>query len=262
MAATVASGNLDPERRPAARALVAMAIASLTVAWLLVSKLANNNDLGWRAVLAGVVVLIVFAAVGLSAWLAAPRRLAATAAIAVLLVGLFEGGQLIQENFTGRVGSFSKVFASTPAMWEAVRKHSAPDDRVGNNPLFLQDATPWPVNLSWALLSNRRSCFAGRELTLVYARLSRARHEEINVQFIRVFKGDGSADDIRDLAVQFECRVVVVTAQDGAWSRDPFAASPYYRLVESKADAWRIYKGGAVGLAQSPHAAAVIAAEH
>ena len=163
MAATVASRNLDPERRrPAARALAAMAIASLTVAWLLVSKMANNNDLGWRAVLAGVVVLIVFAAVGLSAWLAAPRRLAAAAAIAVLLVGLFEGGQLIQENFTGRVGSFSKVFASTPAMWEAVRKHSAPDDRVGNNPLFLQDATPWPVNLSWALLSNRRSCFAGR----------------------------------------------------------------------------------------------------
>ena len=101
----------------------------------------------------------------------------------------------------------------------------------------------------------------GPELTLVYARFSHARHEEIDAQFIRVFKGDGSADDIRDLAVQFGCRVVVVTAQDGAWTRDPFAASPYYRLVESKADAWRIYKGGAVGLAQSPHAAAVIAAE-
>jgi hypothetical protein len=208
-----------------------------------------------------VVVLIVFAAVGLSAWLAAPRRVAATAAIAVLLLGLFEGGQLIQENFTGRVGAFSKVFASTPAMWESVRKHSAPDDRVGNNPLFLQDATPWPVNLSWALLSNRRSCFAGRELTLVYARFSHARQEEIDAQFIRVFNGGGSADDIRDLAVQFGCRVVVVTAQDGAWTRDPFAASPYYRLVESKADAWRIYKGAAVGLAQFPHAAAVNAAE-
>ena len=251
MAATVASQNLDPEKKPAARALAVMAIASLAVAWLLVSKVANNNDLGWRAVLVGVVVLIVFAAVGLSAWLAAPRRIAATAAIAVLLLGLFEGGQLIQENFTGRVGSFSNVFASTPAMWESVRKHSAPDDRVGNNPLFLQDATPWPVNLSWALLSNRRSCFAGRELTLVYARFSHARQEEIDAQFIRVFNGGGSADDIRDLAVQFGCRVVVVTAQDGAWTRDPFAASPYYRLVESKADAWRIYKGAAVGLADA-----------
>jgi hypothetical protein len=206
-------------------------------------------------------VLIVFAAVGLSTWLAAPRRVAATAAIAVLLVGFFEGGQLIQENFTGRVGSFSKVFASTPAMWEAVRRHSAPDDRVGNNPLFLQDATPWPVNLSWALLSNRRSCFAGRELTLVYARVSHTRQEEIDAQFIRVFRGDGAADDVRDLAVQFDCRLVVVTAQDGAWTRDPFAASPYYRLVESKADEWRIYKGGAVGLAQSPNVEGIIAAK-
>jgi hypothetical protein len=261
IAATVASGNLDPERRSAARALAVMAIASLIVAWLLVSKLADNNDLGWRAALAGVVVLIVFAAVGLSAWLGAPRRIAATAAIAVLLVALFEGGQLIHENFTGRVGSFSKVFASTPALWEAVRKHSAPDERVGNNPLFLRDATPWPANLSWALLSDRRSCFAGRELTLVDARFPRTRREELDAQFIRVFKGDGSADDIRDLAVQFGCRVVVVTAQDGAWARDPFAGSPYYHLVESKAGAWRIYKGGAVGLAQSPNAPGIIAAE-
>ncbi len=251
MAATVGARNLDPERAPAARALAAMAIVSLAVAWLLASTMANNNDLAWRAALAGAVVLIVFAAVGLSAWLAAPSRLAAAAAIAMLLAGLFEGGQLIHENFTGRTGAFSKVFASTQEMWEAMRRHSDPEDRIGNNPLFLQDATPWPVNLSWALLSDRRSCFAGRELALVFARPSRARHAEIDAQFIRVFKGEGSADDIRDLAVQYGCRLVVVTAQDGAWTRDPFVASPYYRLVDSKADAWRIYKGSAVSIAQS-----------
>jgi hypothetical protein len=228
-----------------------MAIVSLAVAWLLASTMANNNDLAWRAALAGAVVLTVFAAVGLSAWLAAPSRLAAAAAIAMLLAGLFEGGQLIHENFTGRTGAFSKVFASTQEMWEAMRRHSDPEDRIGNNPLFLQDATPWPVNLSWALLSDRRSCFAGRELALVFARPSRARHAEIDAQFIRVFKGEGSADDIRDLAVQYGCRLVVVTAQDGAWTRDPFVASPYYRLVDSKADAWRIYKGSAVSIAQS-----------
>jgi hypothetical protein len=249
MAATIVSRNLDPERGPAARALAAMAIACLAVAWLLVDTIANNNDLAWRAALAGAVVLTIFAAVGLSTWLAAPRRIVAAAAIGVLVAGLFEGGQLVLENFTGRLGSFSKVFASTPEMWEAVRKHSDPDERIANNPLFLQDATPWPVNLSWALLSDRRSCFAGRELALVYAPLSPERREEINAQFIRVFRGEGSADDIHDLAVQFGCRLVVVTAQDGAWTHDPFAASPYYRLVDSKADAWRIYKGSVVGIA-------------
>src|SRR5205085_2311657 len=81
------------------------------------------------------------------------------------------------------------LFVQTPEMWAAVRRHAAPDERVANNPLFLQDLTPWPVNLSWALLSDRRSCFAGRELTLAYTALPRARREEIDAQFMRVFAG-------------------------------------------------------------------------
>ena len=55
--------------------------------------------------------------------------------------------------------------------------------------------TPWPGNISWALLANRRSCFAGDQLLLAFAPLPRARREEIDAQFIRVFAGDGSADD-------------------------------------------------------------------
>ena len=34
---------------------------------------------------------------------------------------------------------------------------AAPAARIANNPLFLEDLTPWPVNISWALLSNRSS---------------------------------------------------------------------------------------------------------
>ena len=124
-------------------------------------------------------------------------------------------------------------------------RHAAPDERVANNPLFLQDLTPWPVNLSWALLSDRRSCFAGRELTLAYTALPRARREEIDTQFIRVFAGDASSRDVEELATRYDCRVVVVTAQDGAWRRHPFAASALYRLVEDDAR-WRIYRLAAV----------------
>jgi len=43
------------------------------------------------------------------------------------------------------------------------------------------------------------------------------------------------------MAVQYHCTLAVLTPEDGAWSRDPFAASPSYRLVEATA-AWRIYK--------------------
>jgi hypothetical protein len=112
---------------------------------------------------------------------------------------------------------------------------------VANNPLFLADMTPWPVNISWALLANRRSCYAGRDLALPFAPLTRQRREAVDAQFVRVFAGDARPDDLRELATQYGCRLAVVTAPDGAWTRDPFAAHPFYRLVEADA-AWRIYR--------------------
>ena len=64
--------------------------------------------------------------------------------------------------------------------------------------------------------------------------LPRARLREIDAQFNRVFSGDGWPDDLRDLATKYGCTVVVVTALDGAWARDPFATERHWRLVESE----------------------------
>ena len=45
-----------------------------------------------------------------------------------------------------------------------------------------------------------------------------------------------TADDVRErLPAATTAALVVVTAQDGAWANDPFAASPLYELVESSA---------------------------
>ena len=66
--------------------------------------------------------------------------------------------------------------------------------------------------------------------------------ERINAQFIRVFAGQGSADDVRDLAQTYHCRLIVLTPSDGAWSNDPFAASPLFHLVEMKPERWKIYR--------------------
>lgn len=229
-------------RRQAAKIFALLAAASLVCAGLFASTIGDNNDLGWRAILPGVIVLTVFAAVGLSRWIVVRARgAAAVAAIAAWLVGLSDGVAFVRENVAGILKPDGKVFAQTPEMWAAVRRHAAPDERVGNNPLFLQDLTPWPVNLSWALLSDRRSCFAGWELTLAYTALPRARREEIDAQFIRVFAGDATPQDVEELATRYDCRMVVVTAQDGAWRKDPFAASALYRLVEDDAR-WRIYR--------------------
>ena len=244
-------GSSEDSKPLAAKIFALLTAASLACAGLFASTIGNNNDLGWRAVLPGVMVLTVFAAVGLSRWIVLGGRASAAAAIAAWLLGLPDGVAFVRENAAGILAPDGRLFAQTPEMWAAVRRHAAPDERVANNPLFLQHLTPWPVNLSWALLSDRRSCFAGWELTLAYTALPRARREEIDAQFIRVFAGDASSRDIEELVTRFDCRVVVVTAQDKAWRNDPFAASPLYRLMEGDTR-WRIYKVGTAAEVVTP----------
>ena len=97
------------------------------------------------------------------------------------------------------------------------------------------------ANVSWALLANRSSCFAGRELAVAFAPLPPSRREAIDTQFIRAFAGEGTAADVSDMATRYGCEVVVVVPQDKAWNNDPFAASADYRLAENRDGRWRIY---------------------
>jgi hypothetical protein len=220
-------------------ALICLAGAGLCGSWLLTSRLGFNNDLGLRAVLPAVTILIAGAAAGM---ILTPRR--------VLIVALALGGvalsvpdavQMIGTYVEGRAAPDADVFAQAPELWQAVRRYASPPDRVANNPLYLQDLTPWPVNLSWALLANRSSCFAGREMALTFAPLPVERREAIDAQFTRVFAGEGTAQDVSDMAKTYACDVVVVVPQDGAWTNDPFASSPDYRLAENRDGRWRIY---------------------
>jgi hypothetical protein len=48
---------------------------------------------------------------------------------------------------------------------------------------------------------------------------------------------------------KYGCKVAVVTSLDGAWTRDPFATSPHWRLVESSSRGWRIYVAVEVAMA-------------
>lgn len=230
---------------------VVVALASLTVASLLVgalgaSTIAENNDLGWRAVLPGVILLTVFAAAGLSQWLSRPASRLWPLAAAGIMLGLPEGLQLVYGNAFPRPAESAAVFARTPGMWEAVRRHSSGPERVGNNPRFLRDLTPWPVNISWALMSNRRSCYAGLDLVIPLTSLTPERRNEIDARFARVFDGAAETDDVAQLASRYDCRLVAITAQDGAWERDPLATSPFYRLVDSDPAGWRLYRAVAV----------------
>ena len=228
-----------PSEKLATAALACLAAAGLLASWLLASTLGDNNDLGLRAVLPAASVLIAAAAAGL---MLLPRRaVIAATAIGGLILSLPDTAAMIRSNVDGTPTPDGAVFAQTPELWQAVRRYAAPTARVANNPLFLQDLTPWPANMSWALLANRSSCFAGRELALALAPLSDAGREAINAQFVRVFAGEGTAGDLSDMAKKYACDVVVVVPRDKAWTNDPFASSPDYRLAENRDGRWRIY---------------------
>ena len=215
--------------------------ASLCAAWLLLSTLGENNDLGWRAVLPGVLLLMVFSAAGLSRLSLTSRPVLMAAASVLILVGLPDGLRFGTGSFFVKPNATAKAFAATPALWQAVRRHTPADERIANNPAFMERATPWGVNISWALLADRRSCYAGLALIGPFSAQSHARQEEIDAQFARVFAGEAAAGDVEQLATYYHCATAVVVPSDGAWNSDPFAASLFYRLVEGTAD-WRIYR--------------------
>ncbi len=234
--------GVTPRTRHLAAALAALAITCLVVSWLLASTLGGNNDLGWRALLPAVMALTAFAAAGIARAFAARVYIVVAVAIGAALLGLPFGIDLIRDNLLGEPRPADRQFAASADLWAAVRRHAGADERLADNPLLLHDMTVWPVNISWALLANRRSCYAGRELVLVYSSLSAAARETIDAQFTRVFDGHPAPGDIDALATTYDCRVIVLTPGDGAWRSDPFAASPRYRLVEEMPERWRIYR--------------------
>jgi hypothetical protein len=220
--------------------LAAAALVSLCTSWLLVSTVGDNSDLSLRAVLPATLILMACVAAGLT--MASSLRTAiAVLALGGLVLSLPDTARMLVSNIQGTPRQGEALFAQAPELWASVRRYAPPNARVANNPSYLQDMTPWPVNISWALLANRSSCFAGREMALTFAPLSPERREAISKQFVRVFAGDPTPGDVSAMAKEYACDVVVVVPQDGAWTKDPFATSPLYRLAESREGRWRIY---------------------
>jgi hypothetical protein len=233
-------------RRPApadrARLLKVLAAAifgCLAVAWLLRSTI-DNDDLGWRGALPAILLLATFAARGAMILISERRWRLAGAALVFAALGLPQMASMARLYVFGQMPGNPAGFAASRAMWDAVRRHSGPTDRVANNPLFLRNVTPWPVNISWGLFSDRPSCYAGKPTVIAYGNLPRPELADINARFTRVFGGSAIDGDVSVLANDYGCAIAVLASTDGAWGADPFAASADYRLLEANAD-WRIY---------------------
>jgi hypothetical protein len=211
----------------------------LGVAWLFRSAI-DNDDLGWRGALPAGLILAAFAARGLLILISERRWWTAGATLGFAALGLPQMTSMAQLYAFGQAPGNPSGFAASRAMWNAVRRYAGPTDRVANNPLFLSNVTPWPVNISWGLLSDRLSCYSGKATVVAYGALSQAELADVNSRFVRVFGGAAEPGDVAALAHNYNCKVAVVASTDGAWFADPFAVSPNYRLLEAT-PGWRIY---------------------
>lgn len=229
-------------RNPLVAPLAAAGLVSLCAGGFLVSTVGENNDLGWRAILPGLMILTAFAAAYFARSLARRRTAVIVAGIVLLGLALPGGLALLDSNAKGELSADAARFRDAPALWAAVRQETPLDARIASNPHMTASLTRWPISLSWALLADRRSCFAGPELALAFTPLSPQAREAASALFDRVFAGGASEADLTSLVRDFDCRVIVLTPQDGAWTHDPFAASGLFTRVAEAADAWRIYR--------------------
>ncbi len=231
--------RLAPDITPLAASLALLGFCSLATAWLLRSTI-ENNDLGWRVVLPALLVLPGFAACLAEKLLA--RRVLLLAPFGVLaLLGLPQAATMLREYAAGVRPGDPGVFAATPPMWAALRGASGPADRVASNPALGASALFWPVNPAWALLSDRPSCYAGRQSVVAYGAVTPAQLAAIDARFARVFDGHPAAGDVAAMAQTDDCMFALVTRRDGAWDSDGFAHSWYYNPIETSPD-WRLYK--------------------
>lgn len=232
-----AKGGLARDRNFAI-VLALAALSSFGLAWLAISTVLNN-DLGWRAVLPGAMLLTAFAAAGLARWTTPARRLAALALLAIALV---DGAGFLAGALRGKPSTSAREFARAPALWEAVRRHSGPTDRIANNPASLAGMTPWPANIGWALLADRRSCYAGWEFARPFAQLPPAEVDRLDRDVRAVFEGGSEGDAARGLLLRLGCRFVLATAADGAWKARTFDRIQDLKLIDEAPGEWRLYR--------------------
>ena len=211
-----------------------------------------HNDLAWRAVIIAVFALTIIASRFCVAIVEEgnPRwRIALLVATAVVLMPQiftnlkFAWSAAVSPSLYGIETADTQAFKLAPEVWQAVREVTPPDEAVANNPDSFAKLTPWPGNIGWALLSDRRNCAAGLEWLRAYApQLTVERAEQINNFFKNVFAGAITSEDFRTLRETYNCKTILVVPTDGLWNSDILTDNPYYKLAASADGRWRIYR--------------------
>ncbi len=231
------------------RALTMIILVPLVVAQFFHSVIANN-DLGWRIVIPSVLVMMAMASafavrsVDNRPWVRSARN---AIIILTLVPGVLAGLWWVRTNDLNfqlypKQTEAGRDFLGEVRLWQAVRNVTPVADAVANNPSDLSFLTPWPGDIGWALLSHRRHCAVGGPYLWAFRpAFSRAIQSEAEILFARIFSGQGSDEDLREMRDKFLCRTLVVTPKDGLWTSDLLVKSQVYKVVD-QADGWKILR--------------------
>ena len=165
---------------------------------------ASNNDLGLRAILPAEVVLIVVTAAamaGLQERAVCVRRSSrprSPGSRSACRTSSKPCATTLSPQTSRRTPKYSR---RRPNLWAAVRQHAAPGARVANNPLFPR--RPHTVAGEYILGVARRPLIVfcrPRNGDCVCAAAARAPCAKSTRSFVRVFDGQGTPNDVHDLA--------------------------------------------------------------
>lgn len=233
------------------KAMMISFLTPLLVAEMLHSIIANN-DLAWRVVLISILMMTILASAVMAELQAhiSERRFAGMAvAISVFLVpGILSGlgfmvGTTSEQWLYGGGNADNTQFLKDKQMWRAVDLTTPSDEAVASNPLYLQSLTPWPGNISWAMLSNRDTCTPPFAYLAAFApQADKAELGSIYDFMLKIFNGAPQAADFQTLRDRFLCKTILVVPSDALWTSKVLAASGYYHQVEDNPGKWTIYR--------------------
>ncbi len=180
----------------------------------------DNNDLGWRSVLISIMLLVPLAACRLST-LSRPIQIGCVV-LALALVNLSGSAWDKLEHFPAH--QLKPLSAQSLA---AIRHYVTEDDYFATTPLDWPGSNPYPGNLDFMLLTERRSCYASRGAVHAYC------YYELRPLYLwmqKLFAGEFSQKDVEKLR-QYQCSKFIFHQTDKNFDKDAALAAVGLRKV-------------------------------
>lgn len=219
-----------------------------------------NNTFAWRAVLVPVMLLMVWAAVGIAdfvdkatvqknTWrlqriLHAGQPVIFALMIIWITIGLLATGRLYHlpnTHVSDTELAVHQGFLKQHAAWKKVREFVKPDELVQVNPDGYLTLTPWAATLPYALFADRSIAYANVEYATVFAYRYDPKQNQAAYELMKnIFSATPHLEAVRKLRDVFKVKAILVDKFDPVWSSDVIEKTGIYQIVHRDADI-RIY---------------------